>query len=246
MLGTLTYFLLFATLSGGMHLAIDTTAGERERKSLEPLLTLPVRAGEPAARQDARDGRLHARRARDHARGLRRRDAPLAAREARDDLELRAAARPSRRSSCSCPIAPLGAALMTLIASFTRTYREAQTYISFMLLVPTFPVLFASITNVEASLEAHVDTEPEPASARDGLDQGAAARPDFRSLCPPAARSRSPRCSVGWPCGFTGAKQFSVRTQRSAYVNARGPLLRARSRSDICRAGRVRSNDVCH
>ena len=31
-----------------------------------------------------------------------------------------------------CPIAPLGAALMTLIASFTRTYREAQTYLSFM------------------------------------------------------------------------------------------------------------------
>ena len=31
-----------ATLAGGMHLAIDTTAGERERKSLEPLLTLPV------------------------------------------------------------------------------------------------------------------------------------------------------------------------------------------------------------
>ena len=42
MLGVLTYFLLFATLTGGLHLAIDTTAGERERKSLEPLLTLPV------------------------------------------------------------------------------------------------------------------------------------------------------------------------------------------------------------
>ena len=42
MLGVLTYFLLFATLTGGLHLAIDTTAGERERKSLEPLLTTPV------------------------------------------------------------------------------------------------------------------------------------------------------------------------------------------------------------
>ena len=44
MLGVLTYFLLFATLTGGLHLAIDTTAGERERKSLEPLLTLPVKS----------------------------------------------------------------------------------------------------------------------------------------------------------------------------------------------------------
>ncbi len=83
MLGMLTYFLLFATLSGGMHLAIDTTAGERERKSLEPLLTLPVHAREPAARQDDGHGGLYARRACAHARGLRRRDAPLAARAAR-------------------------------------------------------------------------------------------------------------------------------------------------------------------
>jgi sodium transport system permease protein len=47
------------------------------------------------------------------------------------------------------PIAPFGAALMTLIASFTRTYREAQTYISLMLIVPTLPVIYAAITNVE-------------------------------------------------------------------------------------------------
>jgi sodium transport system permease protein len=50
-----------------------------------------------------------------------------------------------------CPIAPFGAALMTLVASFTRTYREAQTYISFMLIVPTLPAVFASILNVEPS-----------------------------------------------------------------------------------------------
>ncbi|MEO0974109.1 MAG: ABC transporter permease subunit, partial [Pseudomonadota bacterium] len=42
MLGMVTYFLIFATLMGGLYLAIDTTAGERERKSLEPLLALPI------------------------------------------------------------------------------------------------------------------------------------------------------------------------------------------------------------
>ena len=46
LLGMLTYFLLFAMLMGGLYLAIDTTAGERERGSLEPLLTLPVSRGE--------------------------------------------------------------------------------------------------------------------------------------------------------------------------------------------------------
>jgi sodium transport system permease protein len=45
--------------------------------------------------------------------------------------------------------APLGAALMTALASYTKTYREAQTYLSFLLLVPTLPLIFASMLNVE-------------------------------------------------------------------------------------------------
>src|SRR6202012_662330 len=41
-LGFMTYFVLFALLMGGLYLAIDATAGERERGSLEALLSLPV------------------------------------------------------------------------------------------------------------------------------------------------------------------------------------------------------------
>lgn len=41
-LGMLTYFCFMSMLVGGFYLAIDTTAGERERGSLEPLLALPV------------------------------------------------------------------------------------------------------------------------------------------------------------------------------------------------------------
>jgi sodium transport system permease protein len=37
------YYGLFASLMGGMAVALDTTAGERERQSLEPLLTTPAR-----------------------------------------------------------------------------------------------------------------------------------------------------------------------------------------------------------
>ena len=36
-LGFMTYFVLFSVLMGGLYLAIDCTAGERERGSLEPL-----------------------------------------------------------------------------------------------------------------------------------------------------------------------------------------------------------------
>ena len=46
LLGMMTYFLLFSTLLGGTQVAIDTTAGERERGSLEPLLALAVSRSE--------------------------------------------------------------------------------------------------------------------------------------------------------------------------------------------------------
>jgi sodium transport system permease protein len=41
-LNILPYFIIFAVFSGGAGLAVDTTAGERERGSLEPLLLNPV------------------------------------------------------------------------------------------------------------------------------------------------------------------------------------------------------------
>jgi sodium transport system permease protein len=47
------------------------------------------------------------------------------------------------------PFIPLGAVLMTFVASFTRTYREAQTYLSAVLLVPTLPIAFASIYSLK-------------------------------------------------------------------------------------------------
>ena len=43
------YYGLFASVMGGMAVSLDTTAGERERQSLEPLLTTPARPGEIVA-----------------------------------------------------------------------------------------------------------------------------------------------------------------------------------------------------
>jgi sodium transport system permease protein len=42
---------------------------------------------------------------------------------------------------------------MTTVASFTKTYREAQTYLTFILLIPTLPLMFAALLNVEAELK---------------------------------------------------------------------------------------------
>jgi sodium transport system permease protein len=38
---------------------------------------------------------------------------------------------------------------MTFVASFTRSYREAQTYLTAVLLVPTLPIAFASIYSLK-------------------------------------------------------------------------------------------------
>ncbi len=152
MLGVLTYFLLLATLAGGLHLAIDTTAGERERKSLEPLLAMPV------TRKSLLIGKMTATvcymllslALTVGAYAIALRFLPLEQLGMSTSFSLRTAV---AVFLVVCPFAPLGAAFMTLIASFTKTYREAQTYLTWVLLVPTLPVMFATMLNVEPALK---------------------------------------------------------------------------------------------
>lgn len=148
MLGVLTYFLLFATLTGGLHLAIDTTAGERERKSLEPLLTLPVaRASLLLGKMTATVCYMLASLALTLiAFTIALRQLPLEQIGMSSNFGVATAA---LAFLLLCPFAPLGAALMTTVASFTKTYREAQTYLTFVLLVPTLPLAFATMLNIE-------------------------------------------------------------------------------------------------
>jgi sodium transport system permease protein len=148
MLGVLTYFLLFATLTGGLHLAIDTTAGERERKSLEPLLTLPVaRASVIVGKMTATVCYMLASLALTLvAFTIALRQMPLEQIGMSSNFGVATA---GLAFLLLAPFAPLGAALMTTVASFTRTYREAQTYLTFVLLVPTLPLAFATMLNIE-------------------------------------------------------------------------------------------------
>jgi len=151
LLGVLTYLLLFATLMGGFHLAIDSTAGERERGSLEPLLTTPV------ARADLLLGKMAATMcymmlsltltvagftvalyfAPLEQMGMSSNFGPLVA------LKI---------ILILAPFVPLGAALMTLVASFTKSYKEAQTYLGLVLLVPTLPLIIATFLNIRPDL----------------------------------------------------------------------------------------------
>jgi sodium transport system permease protein len=147
-LGFMTYFVLFAVLMGGLYLAIDTTAGERERGSLEALLSLPV------SRSSLVGGKILATCAYmciSLALSLTAfvcvfRFVPLERLGMSANLNAGTA---SIFFAICLPFVPLGAALMTFVASFTRSYREAQTYLTTVLLVPTLPIAFASIYSLK-------------------------------------------------------------------------------------------------
>lgn len=148
LLGMLTYFLLLATLVGGFYLAIDSTAGERERHSLEPLLTTPVE----------RSSLLLGKMAATTIYMLLALALTLVGFTiALDFVSLEPLGMSSgfgigaalAAFAILLPFAPLGAALMTLVASFTKSYKEAQTYLTLVLLVPTLPLVFATMLNVK-------------------------------------------------------------------------------------------------
>ena len=44
-----------------------------------------------------------------------------------------------------------GSALLTVVASFAKSYKEAQTYLTGVILVPTLPIIVVQLMDVEAS-----------------------------------------------------------------------------------------------
>jgi sodium transport system permease protein len=150
-LGTLSYLVLLTTLMGGLYLAIDATAGERERGSLEPLLTLPVR------RAHLIFGKILATCAY-MALSLTLTVLAFAVMLRFTGLErfgMSANFGPwvAARLILFClPLVPLGAALMTIVAAYTRSYREAQTWLGLVLLVPTLPLALAAVKGLRPTL----------------------------------------------------------------------------------------------
>jgi sodium transport system permease protein len=151
LLGMMSYFFIFALLMGGMYLAIDSTAGERERGSLEPLLALPV------TRDQLMLGKIAATclfMALSLALSLvafsvALRFMPL------ESLGMTPNFGPQVMLAAFLILLPfvlLGAALMTLVASFTKSYREAQTWLSVLLMLPTLPILIVSILTLRPQL----------------------------------------------------------------------------------------------
>jgi sodium transport system permease protein len=150
LLGMLSYFFIFALLTGGMNLAIDATAGERERGSLEPLLCLPVK------RDHLIFGKIFAAclfMALSLSLSLTcfyftLKFMPL------EELGMTPNFGPLVAVTAFLllvPFALVGAALMTMVASFTKSFKEAQTWVGVVLLAPTLPILIVSILMVRPS-----------------------------------------------------------------------------------------------
>jgi sodium transport system permease protein len=149
-LGMMTYFSFMSMLVGGFYLAIDTTAGERERGSLEPLLGLPVNRAELIV------GKMLATSAFMSisllltltAFGIVLQFIPLEALGMSANFGPRVVL---AIFAIMLPFVPLGAGLMTSVASFTRSNREAQSWLSVVMLLPIAPIMFAVVNSTKPS-----------------------------------------------------------------------------------------------
>jgi len=144
MFGILPYFFILGALIGGMALAIDTTAGERERQSLEPLLATPVARGKILA------GKLAATTAFSMTTVLLSMIAFAVAGHflPTDKLGMElhlGLAFLARGLFVMLPLAALLAGLQTMVAAFAKSYREAQTWLGLLTFVPAIPTMLLTV-----------------------------------------------------------------------------------------------------
>ena len=147
----LPYLLVLGAFLGGMYLAIDTTAGERERQSLEPLLA------SPASRAQIVMGKLGATFGFAMvsmmlslvAFAVAFQFIPL------DKLGMKVdfgAGLILRAGLLMVPLALVFAALQTVVAAYAKSYREAQTYLSLLMLLPMIPSVLLMVSPMKGEL----------------------------------------------------------------------------------------------
>ncbi len=151
-LNMMPFLLIMTIFVGGMYVVIDTTAGERERGSLEPLLINPVPRWQVAV------GKLAA-------------SLPFSVATLGLTLVLFLAAfnllplseivgfplsldgRAIWNIFILClPIVLLASGLQMLVATFTRSFKEAQTYLSLLPLIAGMPGAFLAFLSVKPGL----------------------------------------------------------------------------------------------
>ena len=145
----LPYVLILFSFLGGSYLVIDATAGERERNSLEPLLATP------AKRATIMSGKIMAA----CTFGLLSMILTLAAFKLsflfapslgiKMDVSLWSIA---RILLVLMPIVVIGTCLLTLIAAGAKSVKEAQSYMSVLMLLPMLPTIILMVNPVKNQL----------------------------------------------------------------------------------------------
>jgi sodium transport system permease protein len=143
------YLLLISGFLGGAALVIDATAGERERQSLEPLLATPAR------RSAIVSGKILAA----CLLGMASLFLSLLAFKVGGQLSEGMGRQLSLSTSAILellliisPMVALGNALLTFIASGAKSVKEAQSFLSVLMLVPMLPSILLLIHPVKNQL----------------------------------------------------------------------------------------------
>jgi sodium transport system permease protein len=139
-LSILPMFVLMATFIGGMYVAADLTAGERERGSLEPLLATPARRRSLVLGKWLATAAFSAATVTLTLVGM----ALAFARIPVERLGMNLALGPGDLGAMLALLLPLSLfvpAAQLAVASFARTVREAGTYLSLLTLLPVLPGL---------------------------------------------------------------------------------------------------------
>jgi sodium transport system permease protein len=150
-LAMLPVYLLMAVFVGGLYLAIDCTAGERERGSLEALLVNPVGRGAIVM------GKWLAVAVATLAAVLVSLSGFAVALEALplQNLGVRfhfGAATVAGLLAACVPMALFASALQMTLAFFARSFKEATTYLSLLMMVPILPAVFFAVQPVKSAL----------------------------------------------------------------------------------------------
>ena len=151
LLAFLPYLLILGGFLGGAYLAMDATAGERERQSLEPLLATP------ASREAIMSGKLLAASVFALVTSLLTLLAfklcfaflPASMLGFKIDISTLAIA---KLFVLIVPIAIFGSCLVTLLAATAKSMKEAQSYMTLLMLLPMLPTLVLMVSPVKNQL----------------------------------------------------------------------------------------------
>jgi sodium transport system permease protein len=149
MLAFLPYILILFSFLGGAHLVMDSTAGERERQSLEPLLATPAR------REAIMSGKILAA----CLFGM----LSLLLVVLAFKVSFTLAPGPLRMVDVSVPVMAqlllvllpmvlIGTTLLTLISASVKSMKEAQGYMSVLMLLPIIPTVALLVNPVKNHL----------------------------------------------------------------------------------------------